>query len=569
MRKLYEKLPFFFACILAIILASAVQVAAIGGPIVLSGDDADDGGHCQGSACGQLYGKALNFVVTNSNSPGSGIVAIGANSGSALFALNSWNATANGGPNVPIMHVNTATGIAAIVFADFAAIYIASNDNNTFGGLTASQLTALNLRQTGIVNFVNTLGGGLMALTEAGDTAQYGWMPLPLTTSNVSHTGPDIIPTADMNIIAPGLTPANLSRCCYHTIFTGPPGFSGLTVLAFHDHNGNESFDGTAIDQVLILGGIQVTIQGNIGLSPLAALLGTGDPHTVTAAPQDGSPLAPAVGVTVTFTITAGPNIGALGLCSNPGCVTDASGNVEFTYVGASAGVDSIVASFGDSNGNTQTSNTVQATWEVRNQPPVADAGPDQIVEVAGLTTAVTLDGSGSSDPDGDPLTYTWTGSFGTASGPAPTVNLPLGSHTITLVVDDGQASDSDTVIIIVQDTTPPKIDNACLTDKLWPPNHKMVLVATGSVSDLVDPNPTVSISVTSNQPINGLGDGNTDPDWTVDINGTYSVSLRAERAGNLGQRDYKITVTATDAAGNQSIAMCSASVPHDQRGKK
>jgi len=94
------------------------------------------------------------------------------------------------------------------------------------------------------------------------------------------------------------------------------------------------------------------------------------------------------------------------------------------------------------------------------NMPPIADAGPDQVVEAtspAGAT--VTLDGSGSSDPDNDPLDFTWTGTFGAADGPTPTVVLPLGVHTITLTVNDGNGGlDSDTVDVTVVDTTPPEL---------------------------------------------------------------------------------------------------------------
>jgi hypothetical protein len=242
-------------------------------------------------------------------------------------------------------------------------------------------------------------------------------------------------------------------------------------------------------------------------------------------------------------------------------------------------------------------------------------------------------------------LTFSWSGPFiGTASGQNPTVLIPAGTHTVTLVVNDGtvdsapstvQITVQDTVApavlapagveveataplspvainaatatdavgvtsgptadntgpypvgttvvtwsasdaagntgtatqnVTVKDTTAPTISNACLTDKLWPPNHKMVQVSTGSVSDIADPNATFNISVTSNQPINGTGDGNTDPDWAVSSSATdYEVSLRAERAGNLGQRDYDIVITASDANGNVSSSTCSASVPHDQ----
>ena len=79
----------------------------------------------------------------------------------------------------------------------------------------------------------------------------------------------------------------------------------------------------------------------------------------------------------------------------------------------------------------------------ITNLPPVADAGPDQTVytEEGGIAQ-VTLDGSGSSDPDGDELTYEWTWSIGgdtyNATGINPIIELPIGEHIIQLIVNDG-----------------------------------------------------------------------------------------------------------------------------------
>ena len=72
-------------------------------------------------------------------------------------------------------------------------------------------------------------------------------------------------------------------------------------------------------------------------------------------------------------------------------------------------------------------------------------------------------------------------------------------------------------------------------------------------------------ISITSNEPVNGTGDGDTAPDWEiVDAN---HVRLRAERAGNGDGRTYTITVKCVDANGNMSIATTTVVVAHNIKG--
>ena len=94
------------------------------------------------------------------------------------------------------------------------------------------------------------------------------------------------------------------------------------------------------------------------------------------------------------------------------------------------------------------------------NQAPIADAGPDQRVSTGDNDRVrVTLDGSASSDPDGDPLTFTWTGLFGTLAGVVVNPVLKPGTHNITLTVEDGKGGvASDRMTVVVTDGRPPKL---------------------------------------------------------------------------------------------------------------
>ncbi|UCG56934.1 MAG: hypothetical protein JSU70_18980 [Phycisphaerales bacterium] len=102
------------------------------------------------------------------------------------------------------------------------------------------------------------------------------------------------------------------------------------------------------------------------------------------------------------------------------------------------------------------------------NQAPVADAGEDLMVEAESSEgTEVTLDGSGSTDPDSTPgtnddiVSFDWyQGDTSLGNGEIIDCTLSLGSHAVTLVVTDSCGeSDDEEVIIIVHDTTPPEVE--------------------------------------------------------------------------------------------------------------
>ncbi len=118
----------------------------------------------------------------------------------------------------------------------------------------------------------------------------------------------------------------------------------------------------------------------------------------------------------------------------------------------------------------------------------------------------------------------------------------------------------------MVVDTTPPTIVSATATPAtLWPPNHQMVNVTIAVTAvDLVDPSPVIQIiSVSSDQPINGTGDGDTAPDWIV--TGPLTLQLRAERASGT-TRTYTITFTATDFSGNVATGTVQVTVTGNKR---
>jgi hypothetical protein len=193
------------------------------------------------------------------------------------------------------------------------------------------------------------------------------------------------------------------------------------------------------------------------------------------------------------------------------------------------------------------------------------------------------------SDFDGDVLTCTWKEGGQTlfseevqAIWEGEPVNLPsheltslsVGAHVITLEVNDNVngpvTADIQVTVLEPQDNQPPNLAPVASPTILWPPNHLMVPVVIEHGASDDSGFYTLSVNVTSNEPQDGLGDGDMSPDWEVTgQDNTYIyLKLRAERSGTGDGRVYTAYITATDPAGNASATDVKIIVPHNKPKK-
>jgi len=235
-----------------------------------------------------------------------------------------------------------------------------------------------------------------------------------------------------------------------------------LTYTPEADFNGSDSFTFRASDGAADSNLATVSITVNpVPDAPVADDLAVTTEEDVAAAvtlagrDADGDP--------VTFSVVTGPANGTLSgaapnLTYTP--AADFNGSDSFTYEASAGGLDSNIA-------------TVSITVNSVNDPPLADAGFDEIV-VAGST--VSLDGSASSDGEGDALTFSWTfvaipdGSAAVFSDPAavnPSFVADLvGDYLVALVASDGIDDSAPATVTITADLDtdidgiPQSIDN-------------------------------------------------------------------------------------------------------------
>ena len=211
--------------------------------------------------------------------------------------------------------------------------------------------------------------------------------------------------------------------------------------------------------------------------------------------------------------------------------------------------------------------------------PPTIACSTNQVLECTSTNGALGVVSVTVQDADGDALMVVWA-----INGDAATTNVlaaGLTTNAITLsltnefgfgtndvsvgVTDDGTNVVMCSSTVVVQDTTPPQIHSIVATPNiLWPPNHKMRPVAVVvRATDACGPVQWHITEITSNEPEDGTGDGNTSPDSI--ITGPHKALLRAERSGNGSGRVYRLHIEASDAANNTTNGVVRVIVPHDR----
>jgi hypothetical protein len=341
-----------------------------------------------------------------------------------------------------------------------------------------------------------------------------------------------------------------------------------------------------------------IPFEPKVTLSPKSSSFPLGGVSMVTASVVNiGDPTIPPIpGFPLSFRILDGPDAGQFQLFG----FTGADGTLTFSYTGQQLGTDlvnafqagEVPADFG----------TVAVNWTGGPDliiqafiPPVINAAPGQSIPVTEITRNI------GSTPAGPSVTRYFLSANAIAD---PAVDQPLGerpvpplnpgessqSNGIALVLPDGLpagtyrlgvCADADQQVVelnelnncrpaqvaiaLKQSNQPPDCSKAQPSvSSLWPPNHKLVPITVSGITDPDGDKVTVTVAkITQDEPVNGLGDGDTSPDgFGV---GTSQAQVRAERSGTGNGRVYAITFKADDGRGGTCNAVVKVGVPHDQ----
>jgi parallel beta-helix repeat protein/predicted outer membrane repeat protein len=204
--------------------------------------------------------------------------------------------------------------------------------------------------------------------------------------------------------------------------------------------------------------------------------------------------------------------------------------------------------------------------------PPTTTATPTPSPNGAGWNNAnVTVALTATDNPGGSgvkEIHYSLTGATtggGVVAGSTALVTITGdGITTVTYFATDNAGNQETNKSITIRiDRTPPVISGLPAPGTtLWPPNGKMVKVATATAGDALSGLAYFNVTGSSNE---ASDPKNPDIVITGSGLGPRTIQLRADRLGTGSGRIYTLTATATDFAGNTITSKAIVIVPHDQ----
>ncbi|HPO12378.1 MAG TPA: Ig-like domain-containing protein [Candidatus Hydrogenedentes bacterium] len=221
-------------------------------------------------------------------------------------------------------------------------------------------------------------------------------------------------------------------------------------------------------------------------------------------------------------------------------------------------GANTVTLQVTDTGNSANLSGTDTLTVTITNLAPTADAGSNQTINEG---QSLSLDGSGSSDPGGDTLTYSWDLNndtvFGDVTGATPTIDwatlktfITDGANTVTLQVTDtgnsANLSGTDTITVTIDNLKPTaEADGPYTIDE----GQILNLDASGST----DPGGDV-LAYTWDFDNNGsYGDATGETpavDWATlsahITDGTHTIRLQVTDTGNSSNKTDTDTATVT-----------------------
>jgi PKD repeat protein len=277
--------------------------------------------------------------------------------------------------------------------------------------------------------------------------------------------------------------------------------------------------------------------EGDAGTAPL--------PFAITLSVASGLP------VTVAYSTGGGTATAGSDYTAASGIVTFAPGETSKTIPVAVTGETDLEPdepfTLTLSAPTNATLGTAAATGTIVNDdyPPAAVAGDDR---TAAEGSAVAFDGSGSSDPDGDPLTFAWDfGDGATGTGVRPThAYADDGDYTVTLTVSDGHGGTATDALVV----TVTNVDPSVSLPASGSASEASALTAAGSFTDPGADTWTATVN---------YGDGTGDQPLALNLDRTFALNHTYADNG-----DYPVTVTVRDddgATGTESFNVAVANV--------